>query len=313
MEALRTESLKHEGQNLKTTVLKVVYQGLEVLSWVDPYGRMVRQETPFGLTLVACTPDKILNLKHYAADMQDMLNGLAIPCKGCITNAAICEKLRVRLHGFSLDAKDLSSKRQIINAQETNSLELTLVPQRFPKKTFALGTVLPERFQPYLEATPALQSDNPAIARQANTIVANQTNAFEAAKAICNWVYKTIEKRPTISLPSAMDVLEKKEGDCNEHTYLFTALARAVSLPAQIYVGIVYATLNAHKGAFYYHAWPCVYVGEWVEMDPTLGQLTVDSTHISLAKGELANQMKLLGLLGHLSVDILTQENKIGN
>jgi len=61
-------------------------------------------------------------------------------------------------------------------------------------------------------------------------------------------------------------------------------------------------------GAFYYHAWPSVYVGEWVELDPTLGQKTVDATHISVVKGEIADQLKLLGLMGQVSVEIVEEQ-----
>ena len=103
-------------------------------------------------------------------------------------------------------------------------------------------------------------------------------------------------------------MLARREGDCNEHTYLFVALARAAGLPARIHVGLVYSEMDGAPGAFYYHAWPSVYVGEWVELDPTLGQKTVDATHISVAQGEIADQLKLLGLLGQVSVEIVEEE-----
>ena len=54
-------------------------------------------------------------------------------------------------------------------------------------------------------------------------------------------------------------------GDCNEHTVLFVALARALGLPARTAVGLVYL-----DGSFYYHAWPEVWLGEWVAVDPDL-------------------------------------------
>ena len=103
-------------------------------------------------------------------------------------------------------------------------------------------------------------------------------------------------------------MLRQREGDCNEHTYLFVALARAAGLPARIHVGLVYSGMDGQPGVFYYHAWPSVYVGEWVEMDPTLGQPTVDATHLSLVTGELADQLKLLGLFGRARVDIVGEE-----
>ncbi len=49
-----------------------------------------------------------------------------------------------------------------------------------------------------------------------------------------------------MSIPNALEVLESKKGDCNEHTVLFNALARAAGIPAKTAVGVVYL-----RGAFF--------------------------------------------------------------
>jgi transglutaminase-like putative cysteine protease len=139
---------------------------------------------------------------------------------------------------------------------------------------------------------------------RANTITGPWTNSLTASLAIYDWVYKTVQKAPTVSLPSALDVLLKPEGDCNEHTYLFVALARAAGIPAKIRVG-----LTLQNGMFYYHAWPSVYVGRWLDMDPTLNYKAVGADHISLFEGELAEQMKLMGVVGRLKVEITEIKN----
>ncbi len=84
-------------------------------------------------------------------------------------------------------------------------------------------------------------------------------------------------------------------GDCNEHAVLFAALARAAGVPARIEAGLVY--LN---GRFYYHAWPNVYVGHWLEMDPTWGQHAVDATHLALVEGELAEPLEVRPIAARL-------------
>ncbi len=124
-----------------------------------------------------------------------------------------------------------------------------------------------------------------------------------------------LAKKAAVSLPSALDVLRLREGDCNEHTYLYVALARAAGLPSRINVGIIYANgsqlpedMAERQPAFYYHAWPSVFTGEWVDMDPTLGGNLVDAAYVTLALGELEEQMRLLGVFGRLSVDILAQK-----
>ena len=64
-----------------------------------------------------------------------------------------------------------------------------------------------------------------------------------------------LEKKPTVSLPSALEVLRTRVGDCNEHTALYVAMARAQGIPSRIAVGLVHL-----RGAFYYHAWAEVYL-----------------------------------------------------
>ena len=97
-----------------------------------------------------------------------------------------------------------------------------------------------------------------------------------------------------------MDVLRIGEGDCNEHTYLFVALARAMGIPARVQVGLAY-----YEGALYYHAWPAVYVEGWWELDPTFGQPVADATHLALLHGELDRQVELIHVVGKLRVESL--------
>ena len=105
-----------------------------------------------------------------------------------------------------------------------------------------------------------------------------------------------------MSLPSAREVLRTKVGDCNEHTALYVAMARAAGIPARIAVGLVYI-----HGAFYYHAWPEVYVdnGLWLPVDPTLNQFPADTTHLRLTRGGLDKQAAILPLMGRLKIDVL--------
>jgi hypothetical protein len=122
-----------------------------------------------------------------------------------------------------------------------------------------------------------------------------------------------IEKRPTVSLPSAREVLRTRVGDCNEHTALFVALARAAGIPARIAVGLVYL-----RGAFYYHAWSEVWLpakaglGRWIPVDPTLNQFPADLTHLRLARGGLDKQATILTVMGQIKLGILEVKLKPG-
>ena len=65
-------------------------------------------------------------------------------------------------------------------------------------------------------------------------------NPTRVAEQLANAVFNMLEKEVTISVPSAVQVLESLTGDCNEHTVLYVALARALGLPARTAVGLVY-------------------------------------------------------------------------
>jgi transglutaminase-like putative cysteine protease len=230
---------------------------------------------------------------------------MAVPLRGRIPNPRECKKLKVRLNGYVLDPDGLESHRQFVAERFNDAVVIKLTAQQKPADIAGFRAQMPPELHQFLTPSAAVQSDSQEIIKQAEAIVEGSLDCFEAAKSINEWVYRNVIKKPTVSLPSALDVLQRREGDCNEHTYLFVALARAVGLPARINVGIVFAEIDGQPGAFYYHAWPAVFVGQWVEMDPTFGTPLVDATYIRLISGEIIDQMKLLGILGRISVDVM--------
>jgi hypothetical protein len=152
-------------------------------------------------------------------------------------------------------------------------------------------------FEQYLAAEPMLQSEDSLLILLADSLTAGSRTAWDAAVRLGTFVDLAVANSPTVSLPSAVDVLENLRGDCNEHTVLFVALARAAGIPSRVCAGVVY--LN---GVFGYHAWPMVWVGEWVPMDPTLSQSVADPTHIILAVGSLESQYVINSVMGRLSI-----------
>jgi transglutaminase-like putative cysteine protease len=117
---------------------------------------------------------------------------------------------------------------------------------------------------------------------------------------LLHWTYTEIEKTPTVSLPTALEVLDSKRGDCNEHAVLFTALARAAGIPARVVAGVVYL-----DGAFYYHAWSEVWLGQWVAVDPTFQQMPADATHVKFVEGGPEQHMTLLKVIGQIKMEVV--------
>ena len=128
-------------------------------------------------------------------------------------------------------------------------------------------------------------------------------------RLINRYVYTAVAKSPSLTVPSAKETLRTLEGDCNEHTALFTALARASGIPTRIAAGFVYSDRIAAGGAFYYHAWPEVWLGDgWLPVDPTFGQVPADATHVKLVEGGLDRQVDLVAAIGRVSLRVEESE-----
>ena len=152
----------------------------------------------------------------------------------------------------------------------------------------------------FLRPEPLIPSDHRRVVARARRIVGNERDPARAARLISEWVHEHLDRHATATLPSALKVLQERRGDCNEHTLLYVALARAAGLPARTAAGLLY--LN---GRFYYHAWPEVYLADWVAVDPTLGQFPADAAHLRFSTGALARQAELLPLIGGLKLEVL--------
>jgi transglutaminase-like putative cysteine protease len=273
---------------------------MSFLSWMGPEGDILRQDTPFGWTMEACTVEDALEAIELAEGAEDILKGMAVRVEGTVRDPRACDGLRLALRGVAFEEGELESNRQRVIRREGDETVLEVTAARPAEGSADPAAAGPDPSQ--LAPAVGVQSDHPDIVAQAAAITDGYGEPVAKARAILDWVYAHVEKKMTVSLPSALDVLRRREGDCNEHTVLFVALARAAGIPATTKVGLAY-----HEGAFYYHAWPAVHVGAWLEMDPTWGQTTVDATHIALAEGELADQLQMVRVMGQLEIEVLDQ------
>ena len=140
------------------------------------------------------------------------------------------------------------------------------------------------------------------IVPEAQTSQVTQTSldTLSAARAINTWVYENIEKMPGLDMIRSVDILRYLKGDCDEHTKLFTALARSIGIKTDIHMGLLY-----RDGEFKYHSWPAVFAdGAWHSLDPTLGQDNADATHITLVRGDFEKLIEFLRIAGNISINV---------
>jgi hypothetical protein len=271
------------------------FRGIVAKSWMDRNGEIWREESPIGLVLVRESKNVALHKNWNPAKMVDLIALTAIPVNQEIQNPRSVQYLRARLHLPTMNGLKIEGERQ-----NRSGNEVVVRKETFPPKISEFKPLKEEERIKALEATPFIQSDDPQIKRQAEAIVEGAKDAAEKVGRIAAWVFREVEKRPVVSIPSAVEVLRQKVGDCNEHAVLFTALARAVGIPAHMQAGIIY-----QEGKFYYHAWAQVYLGTWVAVDPLLNQIPADATHIRLVEGDLDKQLDIVKAIGRLKVEVL--------
>lgn len=275
-----------------------------IAGWVDEQGRLVRARPTAGLELRRTAYELAFeNWRREGSSRaavptaeQDILETTAIAADVPADRRRLAQ-LRVRLLGASLRGFDLAGDRQALDG---DTLTVSRESADDLRAAWTLGEADTARFRGELGAEPLVQADHPDIAALAKRIVRGTTDPRVAAERLNRWVHDSLRKRITFGIPSALHTLRTRSGDCNEHTQLYLALARSAGIPARAASGLVFL-----RGKFYYHAWPEVWLGRWVAVDPTLGQFPADAAHLRFAVGGLARQAELLRLVGALRVEVV--------
>ena len=285
LEVTAQETLIHQSKEKQVSVLHQtmdVAGGITAKSWMDTDGVIYRTEVPLmGFSLATTKTDRETALGG-TAEVDIILKTRILPTGKRPTPKAEHLKAEVKLLTGNITEAILSNARQKLEVETEHSGSVSI---RIPTIVAEDCPDLPIRDTEgeFLRSSAYIQTAHSDVQATAKEILNGETNSWRAAKKLCQWVYESItEKKMTGGFGSSLTVLESLSGDCTEHTILFIALARAAGIPARICSGIVFS-----RDAFYYHFWPEVYVGRWIQMDPTFGQMVADANHIQLGGSTL--------------------------
>lgn len=274
-------------------------------AWVDEQGRIV-ETTQLGFVLkrlpyeVAFENWKSQSTAMSVSENRDVLETTAIAANRRMSGNI--DALQVRLSGVDLTGFDIGGtlSGDTLTIRRASNSALTVadkIPYPMRDRENKFVNTRPE---------PLIQARDPEIVGLARRLRGDDRDARVVAQRINQWVHDSIADRITVGIPSALEVFKNRVGDCNEHTQLFVALARAVGIPARIAAGLAYV-----DGKFYYHAWPEVLLAEWVAVDPTFGQFPADAAHLRFTIGGLGRQTELLRLMGNLKIDVLATNRAV--
>lgn len=277
--------------------------GAESRTWLGTDGTLLRLEIPamMNLTQVLSTEEEAL------AETTPLLLDTQIRVNKNMPGSAGLRRvvLKATVTTGGLTGLIPATSRQKIERQD-GALIVETKAETAPTSVVKLP-VKAAAMQPYLVPTEMAQCTDPALMKQAREIIGGETDAWQAARKLLRWVYDSLNKMDSEPRPlSALEVFHARSGDCTEHAILLAALAQAVGIPARLAAGLVY-----DQQAYHYHAWTELWVGRWVEMDPTWGQEVVDAGHLQMAASELESAaLARLSLasgrsMGNLALEVL--------
>ena len=214
------------------------------------------------------------------------------------TKATTTMRLKIRTKGRQIDErliKELESPYQKVESRGTDSLVLTV--QRRPNEEW-VGTSLPinaPELAPDLRPSREIRPDDPQIQAKAREIAGTEKDAWKVACKLADWTFSNL-KWKLVEHRDSTETLAAREADCLEFSQLYIAMARSLGLPARLVTGFAWSA-----GIFTGHAWVEVFVGKWVELDPTLGSHSVGAFHIR----ETSGQVLMLGALDAIQIEVL--------
>lgn len=279
------------GQKRKTRKASVDFMGVRQVAWIGDEGNIVKEEGILGITLEQVA-------KHQALDgftltsSADLTEIASVPSNVVIDDPSALALLKVKITNIETNSLKLNGGRQTLK-KDILSVQRETIPT-YPLKITLTGN------EEFLKPSPFIQSDHQKIVSKVQEIISPDDSPEVKASKLVAWVYKSIEKRPVLSVPNALETLNNLVGDCNEHAVLLAALARAAGIPAQVEAGLVY-----QREKFYYHAWNSLYVGKWITADAVMGQMPADVTHIRFVQGGADQQIDLIGLIGKVRLKVI--------
>ncbi|MGD9383735.1 MAG: transglutaminase-like domain-containing protein [Desulfobacterales bacterium] len=294
---LEYEDILNMGVKKRAKKIAMMFKGVTQLAWVGENGEVIKEKGFLGISLEKTTRDHAL-FGLPVESSQNLTRVVSVPSNVLINDADMLTRLEAEISGISHDHLSLDGGRQSLNGNLL-IINKELLPDE-PAEYEINGFKKPQI--DFLEPTPFIESNHPKIRKLVKKIVAADETPLKKTIKLLDWINKNIEKRPVISVPDALAVIENRAGDCNEHAVLLAALARAAGIPAKIEAGLVY--LN---GRFYYHAWNLLYLGKWITVDSLFGQIPADVTHIRFSSGELRQQLDLITIIGKIKLKIIKQ------
>ncbi|MBE9504931.1 MAG: transglutaminase domain-containing protein, partial [Proteobacteria bacterium] len=284
------------GKETNIFTVEENFKGITGTLRITEGGLTVEETSPHGFQLLSLGKKEAM-AQGEALSIVDLLLASKIDVNRKIVNPRSLHNLKLKLKNIPSHFPVIDDDNQKIISSIKGKEASDYIFDIHVRPISDAGVTIPVKHSftdHYLTSDHVVNADNKTIINKAREVVGNEKSALQAAKKIYVWVNKNIKKR-LVDTVSALDTLKSGEGECQAHANLYAALARAGGIPTKVISGLVY---SEEFGGFMYHAWNEVYIGQWVPLDPTLGGFPADATHLKLSEGGLADQLKIMALVG---------------
>ena len=255
--------------------------GLQVLTWLDESGREIRSHAPALAASESRVPAQEARAWVRPEPAEPLRLDREVPRPGRL------DSLRVRLPAGLGDARRLFvlDARQSLTPHPEGAV-LAVRRETLPREGLPVSEVAAlAGLAPYRAPSLYIQSAAPEIRALAARLVPDPgVDSRDAARVLHDWVHDHMEPAHTdVRFKTSLEVLEDLRGTCSEYTVLFAALSRAAGIPARVSVGFAVSA----SGELVPHIWPQVFVGRWVEVDPSWDAFPVEAAHVKTGQGLL--------------------------
>jgi hypothetical protein len=259
---------------------------------LDEHGAVLKEHL-FGLAELRTEPKELAQQAEYSSDLFE--GGMAkIDTK--IGDPMRVTKLSLQVGGKSRRRLTSFGGVQMVTRADGKTFVTVSTKGSRPRVTAA------ER-RKALEVNAAIPWRHATVRALARRAVGGETRPAEQVRRLVTFVSDYVQDAYGKNATSCLRVIETKQGDCTEHSTLFTALCRAQGIPCRFVYGVAY--MGDEEQAFGGHAWNEVELkGEWVAVDSTWNQARVDATHVRFGTSET----EVGRLLGRIKFRLLAVE-----
>lgn len=285
------EKINYKNKKIETDVYEYEFAGIKQRLYLKD-GEIIKEELPFDMVLLKEEKEEAVKISERPVDI---LFKYAVKPKGKRISLS-AKKIIYKLSNIDPSILDLEFGNQKLIEK---SKDYAIIEIEKPDIEEIKDLNINEELKKYLKPSLFIQSDNSEI-RDSAIKWAKGENYTQKSKNLMYKVFNYLTKEPSVTIPSAIEVLHNKKGDCNEHSILYASLLRAIGIPSEIVVGLIY-----QEGYFWYHAWNAVYLNKWIFVDPTYFEFPASCLHIMLKMGEIEKQAEVAGIVGKIEIEVI--------